>query len=202
MRLPETDAYIAKSSDFAKPILEHIRELMHRAHPEITECIKWSAPFFEYKGIVAGIGAFKAHVSVNFWKGKLMQDHASLFNGTCDNHLMTTAKFTSIEEIDDDTLLAYIHEAIDLNEKGVKGPTKKPKEKQELVTPEDLAKALAGNESAAKEFEAFSYSKKKDYIDWLVSAKREATRQKRLDQAIEWIAEGKPRNWKYMKEYQ
>ncbi len=71
---PRIDAYIAKSVPFAQPIMEHCRALIHEACPEVTETIKWGMPSFEYKGILCGFAAFKAHCSFGFWKHAILAE--------------------------------------------------------------------------------------------------------------------------------
>jgi uncharacterized protein YdeI (YjbR/CyaY-like superfamily) len=198
---PLVDAYIAKQAAFSRPILTHLRGLFHQACPEIEETIKWGLPYFECKGMVGGIAAFKKHVSLGFWKGKLMSDPKGLFKGVGSTQ-MSALKLHALEDLPDDgVLIAYIREAVELNEKGVKLPTKKPSEERFLELPEDLMEALRGNAAAQTTFDGFSFTNRKDYVEWITDAKREATREKRVAQAVEWMAEGKPRNWKYMPKY-
>ncbi len=194
---PEFDAYIAQSAPFARPILKKIRSLFHKACPEVQEVMKWSAPHFEYKGLLGSMAAFKQHVSWGFWKAGLMNDPKGLLIGV-GNTAMAAAKVTNVNDLPDDkTIIAYIHEAVRLNDEGVKVPRPKASERKELVVPDDLAVALKKNKKALATFNGFSYSHKKEYVEWIVGAKQEATRQRRLATAIEWLAEGKSRNWKY-----
>ena len=200
-RIPEVDAYIAKSGDFAKPIMTKLRDLFHQAHPQIQEKIKWGSPTFEHKGIVAAMSAFKKHMTFGFWKGKLMNDLHESFEGM-GNTDIHSIKLSELADLPPDAvLISHIQQAVALNETGVKQPRTAKKEQPELVVPVDLSEALAGDEKARVTFEGFSYSNRRDYIAWLTEAKREATRAKRLGTTLEWLAEGKPRNWKYMKEY-
>ena len=201
--IPQIDAYIENSAEFAKPILIKLRSLFHQACPEIEESIKWSSPFFEYKGIVGNMTAFKKHVSYGFWKAGLMSDPAGILE-RAGNTQMAVLKAASVDDLPGDSvMIQYIEEAVDLNERGVKVTRTKPASKrQELQIPDDLAAALAENTKARASFAGFSYSKRKDYVEWIAEAKREVTRRKRLATAMEWLAEGKPRNWKYLKEYQ
>jgi uncharacterized protein YdeI (YjbR/CyaY-like superfamily) len=190
------DAYIEKSADFAKPILSHLRKLIHEASPEISETIKWGMPFFDYKGAVCNMASFKQHCSFGFWKASLMNDSDKIMTESSEAHGQL-GQIKSLADLpSDEVLLAYIKQAIELNEKDVKVPTKTV-EKKELVIPEYLVSALEANSSASEHFENFSYSKKKDYVEWLNEAKTDDTRNKRLATAIEWISEGKQRNWKY-----
>lgn len=196
-RDPRIDAYIAKSAEFARPILTHVRELVHRACPDVEETMKWSSPSFEYAGgILCGMAAFKQHASFGFWKHALVVGDDSPPAG-----MGSYGKMTSLKDLPaDKTLIAHIKKAMKLNEEGVKTPsvrkTTTPKPPPEA--PADLVAALKKNAKARATFDVFPPSHKREYIEWLTEAKRDETRQKRLAQTIEWLAEGKPRNWKYM----
>lgn len=197
------DAYIAKSADFAKPILTHLRALVHKACPDVVETIKWGMPSFEYKGILCGFASFKAHCSFGFWKASLMKDNALLLsNAKSEAAMGHLGKLTSLKDLPaDKKITAWIKDAMRLNDEGVKVEKKKPVTQKELEIPGYFTKAVQQNKKAWKVFEAFSPSNKKEYVLWVAEAKTEDTRNKRLEQAIEWMAAGKPRNWKYMKEY-
>ena len=196
---PEFDAYIANSAEFARPILEQIRKLFHQACPEIEETMKWSFPHFEYKGIVGSMAAFQQHVGWGFWKATMLKDPHKLFTRMGDTS-MGGAKATDVSQLPPDkVVLEYIREAVALNEQGVKAPAPKKKPKAELEVPDYFLTALKKNKKALATFEAFSPSSKREYVEWVTEAKQEATREKRLGTAIEWMAEGKSRNWKYMK---
>ena len=200
--IPQVDAYIEKSAEFAQPILIKLRSLFHQACPEIEESIKWSSPFFEYKGIVGNMTAFKKHVSYGFWKAGLMSDPEGILD-KAGNSQMALLKARTVDDLPADAILIrYIKEAVDLNERGIKAPQTKPKtSKKTFEIPDYFLAALMRNKQAQATFEGFSYSNRKDYVEWVTEAKREATRDKRLATAIEWMADGKPRNWKYMKDY-
>lgn len=197
---PRVDEYIAQATGFARPILERLREIIHDTAPEITEDIKWGMPAFMHKGIVGNMAAFSEYVSLGFWKGKLMRDAHALFE---DQHRtqVTALKLRSVDDIPDPGVLAeYIREAVELNERGVKLPTRKRSDSRDaLDVPKDLGEALKANPDAGATFEAFSYTNRKEYIEWITGARRDATRERRLAQAIEWMSEGKPRNWKYQR---
>ncbi len=194
---PRIDAYIERSAEFARPILTHIRKLVHTACPDIEETMKWSMPHFDFKGPLCNMAAFKQHCAFGFWKQQLM-DHSAIEAER--NTLSSFGKITSLKDLPKDrVVIELINQAIELNEKGIKAPQKKPSEKKVLVVPEILAIALVKNKKARKTFEDFSYSKKKDYVDWINDAKTEPTREKRLATTIEWLTEGKSRNWKYEK---
>jgi uncharacterized protein YdeI (YjbR/CyaY-like superfamily) len=193
------DAYIEKSADFAKPILEYIREVVHQASPLITETIKWGFPFFDYKGPVCHMAAFKQHLGFGFWKARLLSDpHQKLRFG--DEKAGSFGDIKSIADLPPkEIIIDFILQAIEINEKGVKVQTEKkaPAEKAELVIPDYFIDFLAKDPKAREVFDKFSYSHKKEYAEWIIDAKSEATRQKRMETAAEWIAEGKSRNWKY-----
>jgi uncharacterized protein YdeI (YjbR/CyaY-like superfamily) len=200
--MPKTDeridAYIEKSQPFAKPILLHIRELVHQSCPEVEETMKWSFPHFDYKGMMCSMASFKEHCSFGFWKASLMKDEAKLFNIGDRDGMGHFGKILSLADLPvDDVMLAYIREACKLNDDDVKLPPKPKNAPKELVVPKELLEALAKNEAAAKTFDAFPYSAKKEYTEWISDAKSDATRDKRLATTIEWLAEGKRRNWKY-----
>lgn len=200
---PRIDAYIDKAADFAKPVLSHLREVIHAACPDVEETWKWSFPNFMYNGeILCNMAAFKQHCAFGFWKAALMQDTDGILEVADRAAMGHLGKIQSVKDLPKDAVLKkYIKAAMKLNEQGIKPGRKKPteKEKQQLETPDYMQKALKKNKQAEKVFDTFSYSKKKEYIQWLEEAKTEATRSKRLEQAVEWIAEGKGRNWKYEK---
>lgn len=193
---PRIDAYIAKSRDFARPILSHLRELVHEACPDAVETLKWSMPSFEHKGLLCGFASFKEHCTFGFWKQSLMEQSAFPDRTA----LGSFGRITSLKDLPDDTAMKrLIAEAVRLNDEGIKVKRTVSKEKKELVVPEILLEALAQNDAAAATFEKFPYSKRKDYVEWITEAKSDATRGRRLGTTVEWLAEGKSRNWKYEK---
>lgn len=193
---PFVDTYIDKAQDFAKPILRHIRALVHEACPDVVETKKWSFPHFDYKGMMCSMASFKEHLAFGFWKQSLLEESAFPAEKTA---MGSFGRITKLEDLPDDaTMKKLIHDAMKLNDAGIKVAKPKPTgEKKELVVPEILLEALATNEAAAETFNNFPYSKKKDYVEWITEAKTDATRDKRLATTIEWLAEGKPRHWKY-----
>lgn len=191
------DAYIERSQDFAKPILRHIRELVHQACPNIQETMKWSMPHFDFKGPVCNMAAFKRHCAFGFWKQQILEHEAI---NSDRNTLSTFGKIASLEDLPQDkVIIELVQKAVELNEKGIKVPARKLGTKQDLEVPEILLEALARDEKAAETFAAFPYSSREDYVEWIADAKTDATRDKRLATAIEWLSEGKRRNWKYEK---
>jgi uncharacterized protein YdeI (YjbR/CyaY-like superfamily) len=194
------DAYIAKAAPFAKPILEKIRRVVHRADPDIEERIKWGVPSFEKKGPVCGVAAFKKHAAFMFWRAAQLDDPAGILKGNRGGTIVD--KLTDVSELpSDDVLVDYVRRAIALNLSGAKSPMSRPKgpKKPEAKVPPDLAAALKKDAKAKATFEQFPPGQRREYVAWITEAKQEATREGRLKQAIEWMSEGKPRNWKYMK---
>lgn len=194
------DDYIDKSAEFAKPILLHIRQLVHKACPDVEEVVKWGMPFFDYKGPICNMAAFKQHCAFGFWKASLMTDPDGILAETKEEAMGHMGRITSVKDLPSDKILIkYIKEAVRLNEEGVKVVKKKPTsaEKKELTVPAELKTALNKNKEAKSNFESGSYSFRKEYIDWIEEAKTEATKTKRILTAVEWISEGKSRNWKY-----
>lgn len=194
------DEYIKKAQPFAQPILTHLRELVHKACPEVAEKIKWGMPFFDYKGPMCHMASFKQHAVFGFWKAALMKDKELMEMAKSEVAMGHLGKLTSLKDLPSDKqLTAYIKEAMKLNEDGVKLPPKAKTAVSNIVVPAELIAALKRNKAANKTFEGFSNSHKKEYIEWITEAKTDATREKRLEQAIEMMAEGKSRNWKYQK---
>src|ERR1700693_27433 len=190
---PRVDAYIKKAQPFAQPILQHMRKIVHAGCPNCEESIKWQSPFFDYKGPVCFMAAFKQHAVFGFWKGKL------LFGKEHKGAMGHFGRLTSIKDLRSERkLIDYVRKAVELNKRGIKQTRAKSTAKRRLTVPADLKSALLKNAKARKTFEEFSYSHKKEYVQWITDAKRDETRQKRLKTAIEWLAQGKPQNWRYM----
>ncbi len=196
---PRIDAYIEMKAEFAKPILKHLRQLIHKACPDVEETIKWSMPFFDYKGnTLCAMSAFKAHCGFMFWKSKLMRDPEGILQVTERGAMGNFDRITSLKDLPlDKILIAYIKEAAMLNEMNTKLPPRKKAVATELKILDDFDSAISKNKKAKTVFENFTSGKKKEYIEWINEAKTEATKIKRIETAIEWIAEGKSRNWKY-----
>ena len=192
---PRVDAFIAKQADFARPILEYLRDTVHAACPDCEETLKWSMPSFIYKGsILAGMAAFKAHATFGFWQAKLVVGQT----GREREAMGSFGRLTRVEDLPDEaTMAALIRKAMTLVDTGEKTPRPVKHPKPALETPPDLLEALAANEAARATFDDFPPSARRDYLDWLADAKRPETRAKRLAQAVEWMAEGKRRHWKY-----
>jgi hypothetical protein len=159
--------------------------------------MKWSMPHFEYHGIILGMAAFKEHCSIGFWKGELIMGKPAGSDGGMGHF----GRVASLKDLPSDRqFIEYVRKAAELNRQGIKKPADlKPKSaRPELTIPEYFRAALRRNKKAATTFNRFSYTNKKDYLEWITEAKREETRSKRLETAIAWMAQGKPRNWKYL----
>lgn len=192
---PRIDAYIAKSADFARPILAELRARVHAACPEVEEAIKWSAPGFTYRGkLLAMMASFKQHVAFNLWQGAEVVGDAA----AADKAMGQFGRLTRVADLPGKReTTRFIREAMALIDAGVTRRVNKAAPKPPAEVPDDLLAALKGNAKARATFDAFPPGKRREYIDWIVEAKRDATRKSRLDQAVEWLAEGKSRNWKY-----
>ncbi len=187
---PRVDAYIAKSPEFARPLLARLREMAHEICPEAEEAIKWGAPSLSYRGKnLCGLAGFKSHVAF-FVQGERKDEGAE--------GMGEFGKMRLMADLPTKAALAKLLKArMKVIETGPAAPRKAPKPPPEV--PADFAKALKTSKPSAKTFEELSPTNQRDYVTWITEAKQEATRVRRIDQAIEWLAEGKPRNWKYMK---
>lgn len=190
-RDPRIDAYIAKAAPFARPILEELRAAVHAACPEVVETIKWSMPFFDYQGPLCFMGAFKAHCGFGFWKG------AEVVPEPSSEGMGQLGRITAQADLPPrKTLVALIKKAVLLKETSPQTPRPR-KPARAVVVPEVLAAALRDHDAARAIFESFSPSKQREYTEWISEARTETTRDRRLAQAIDLLADGKPRHWKY-----
>ena len=192
---PRIDAYIAKSADFAKPILKRIRALVHEGCPEVVETIKWGSPHFEHHGMLCGMAAFKEHCAFGFWNRALKIPDANP-----DAAMGQFGRLSSPADLPkDEVMLRYVREAARLNAAGEKvGPIRR--ERKPLPVPKELTAALQKKPGALAKFEAFSPSQRREYSEWIVEAKTDATREKRLATSVQWIGQGKTRMWKYRRD--
>jgi len=191
-RDPRIDDYIAKQRDFAKPILTYLRDVIHDACPDCEETLKWSSPAFTYHGLLAGFAAFKEHATFGFWK------HDLVVGKERGDAMGSFGRLTSVKDLPSKReLVALIKKAMELNEKGVTVPRMKGAPKKPIRMPAYMKTALAKNKKAKSAYDAFSPSHQREYLEWITEAKTDETRQRRLSQAVEWLAEGKSRNWKY-----
>ncbi len=190
---PRVDAYIAKSADFARPILKEIRARVHAACPQVEETIKWGMPSFVHAGaILCGMAAFKQHASFGYWK------HALVMGDAERDGMGSYGRLACVRDLPPKARMqADLRKAMKLNEDGVKPERRKSAPRPAPEVPDELASALEKNKAAKATFDAFAPGCRREYIEWIVEAKREETRAKRLAQALEWMAQGKRRNWKY-----
>ena len=198
---PRVDAYIAKSAGFARPVLRHLRKVVHAGCPDVEETLKWSAPHFMYKGMLCGMASFKGHCAFGFWKERLLAERIKAATSAGKTAMGQFGRITSIADLPDEAaLIRLVQAAASLNEQGVKSPPRaRPKGTRVLQVPDDFMNALRRNRKALRTFDGFTYSNRKEYVEWVTEAKQQETRSRRLKTAIEWMAEGKARNWKYMK---
>lgn len=192
-RNPQVDAYIAQSPDFARPILTQIRDIVHAACPDVEESIKWGCPHFSHNGMLCGIASFKQHCRLHFWRGEAIVGDAE-----------QVEKFHRIDSVDAlpsrAAIMRCVKRAMQLNDERRESPAAKPrKARPALPVPPVLASALRRNAAARKFFETLPPSHQRDYIEWISEAKTEPTRDRRVATTVEWLAEGKSRNWKYEK---
>ncbi len=204
--MPKTDqridAYIKNSAAFAHPILIHLRKLIHKACPEVEETLKWGMPHFQNEGaIICSMAAFKEHCAFGFWKASIMKDPDKILH-LADKHSMGHLdRISDIKDLPKDSvLISYIRQAAKLNKEKIKLPAKeKPLQPRKAALPKIFSEALLKNNKAKQHFDGFSDSKKYEYIEWITEAKTDATRDARIKTSIEWLMEGKSRNWKYIK---
>jgi uncharacterized protein YdeI (YjbR/CyaY-like superfamily) len=198
---PQFDDYIAKSADFAKPVMEYLRKIIHETCPEVEEVMKWGNPHFDYKGdMMCILAAYSKHCSFSLYKAELMGDPKLIESVKAGKKMGYMDKITSLTDLPEKAVLvAYIKEVMTLNEAGVKKARPKSETPQVIETPDYFNEELATNPLAKEIFESKSASFRKDYLIWITGAKTEATRQTRMEQSLEWIAEGKGRFWQYEK---
>jgi uncharacterized protein YdeI (YjbR/CyaY-like superfamily) len=195
-RDPRVDAYIRKSAEFARPILKRLREDVHACCPDIVETMKWNSPSFEHRGLLCGLAAFKRHCTFGFWKHALVVGD----DPKAAEAMGSFGRITSLTDLPPRSVFRrYMRKAMRLNEDGVKAPREKSRPRKAIPMHPALKQALRENPDAAATFRAFSPSHQREYLEWIAEAKQAATRARRVAQAVAWLAEGKPRNWKYMK---
>ncbi len=200
---PRIDIYISNAQEFAKPVLTHLRKIVHTACPDCQETMKWSFPHFEYKGeILCSMASFKKHCAFGFWKEKLMVNSKDLLTDKGKTAMGDFGKITSVKDLPSGKILTQcIREAMKLNEEGIKmTKTVKRLDPKDIIVPPDFQRALNKNPKAKNAFNEFSPSHKKEYIEYITEAKRDETKQKRIAQSIEKLIEGKSHNSKYNKQ--
>lgn len=199
---PRVDAYITKSAEFARPILRRLRDAVHRGCPEVTEELKWSSPFFVHHGILCMMAAFKAHCTFGFWKHAVLKKRMKELGARGAGELDRFVRLASASELPDDRILMqWVKEAAILNESGLVPRRKAPAKNKDrtLDIPPYFLQAVRANPKARAAFESGSYTFRKEYVLWVTEAKSDETRERRLRTAVEWMAQGKGRNWKYEK---
>lgn len=196
---PKVDEYISKAQPFAQPILEHLRQLVHQTCPDVNETIKWGFPHFEYRNeMMCSMASFKQHAVFGFWKAAIMNVPQLMENAQSEISMGHLGKICSVKDLPSDKqLAAWIKKAMQLNEEGIKLPAKKKAPAKAIAIPADFKKLLSAHPKAQKTFAAFSPSHRKEYLEWITEAKTATTRNKRMATTIEWLEEGKSRNWKY-----
>ena len=196
---PRIDAYIEAAADFARPILRHLRQIVHAGCPDVEETMKWGMPYFMHKGMLCGMAAFKQHCTFGFWQGARVLDADKVGTGEAMGQF---GRIASIRDLPPKkVMIAYVKKAVEVNEAGTAsrratkaGPARATRA---VIVPEDLAAALGRSRKARTTFEKFSPSHRREYVDWITEAKTDATRERRVATAIEWLEEGKARHWKY-----
>jgi hypothetical protein len=193
-RDPRVDAYIAKAQPFARPVLEYIRHAVHAGCPQVDETLKWGTPHFDHWGILCGMSAFKEHVRFGFWKSALLG-----LPGGDGSGMAQFGRITSIDDLPaEKKLVALVKKAARLNEAGIKAPrAAKPARAKVVEVPDYVLDALKTDKTARTAFDAFSPSHRREYVEWIAEARQPATRERRVRTMLEWLKEGKPRNWKY-----
>lgn len=195
-RDPRHDAYIANAAPFAQPILRHLRALVHRACPEVVETIKWSSLFYEHHGVLCFMSEFKQHCGFGFWHRGMA---SVIAERPATKAMGNFGRVTSLADLPPDhILLRYLKAAVSLNESKVSSSARPSRKSRPAgMVPPILTAALKRNRAAADAFAAFNPSRRREYIEWIAEAKREETQARRVAQAVEWIADGKSRNWRY-----
>lgn len=193
---PRIDAYIAGAPDYAQPVLHELRARIHRHCPQVEEAIKWRSPYFLCDGMLGGMAAFKHYCSFGFWREKALLE---TIEPRLKDTLARLGRFNHIEALPADSEFGeLIQAALRLNRQPSSRPSaRKPAQPRPVEVPAELAAALRSHALARATFEAFSPSHQREYCEWIAEAKRPETRERRLKQALEWLAEGKSRNWKY-----
>lgn len=197
----DVDTYISKAEDFSKPILKHWRQIVHDTCPDVDEAIKWGIPHFDYKGdFMCVMASYKNHCSFSFIKAELMNDKRLKDNKNLKPIQRFLGKIKTLSDLPtDNEFIGFLKEAMELNEKGIKVAPKKSVKPKVVETPDYFTEKLEANPKAKEIFETKSNSFRKNYLIWITDAKTESTRNKRIEQSLEWIAEGKDRFWQYAK---
>jgi hypothetical protein len=190
---PRIDAYIRRAAPFAQPILEHLRQLIHKSCPDVEETVKWGFPHFERQGVLCSMAAFKEHCAFGFWRWAEIEGIPG-----ARGPMSQFGRISKRSDLPSDrALAAMVKKAVALNAAGKKKRAPVRRAKAPLVVPAELLAALKKNKKAKTAFDAMSASHQREYAEWIAEAKRDETRERRIEQAIAWLAQGKSRNWKY-----
>lgn len=198
----KVDEYILNAAVFAQPILSKMRSIIEEAEPHIEETIKWGFPCFTYRNkIICSVSAYKNHCVFRFWQGSSLEDSDGILAKVGETEMGELSKIKKIEDLpDSEVIVKYIREAIELSQKG---SSKKPMSKEKKLTVDlksvDLPEIFSSFPIQAEKFDSLSPSHRKEYISWIFEAKTEETKLKRIKTMMEWLLEGKSRNWKYEK---
>lgn len=195
-RDPRVDAYIKQAAPFARPILTRLRKVVHAGCSGVEETMKWGMPHFDYRGPLCGMAAFKQHATFGFWKAALLKDHG--LPQPTEKAMGQFGCLTSVKDLPaEKTLVGLVKTAAWVNEAGIKVVRKKRAKRAPIPVPAVFKAALASHAKARRAFEALSPSHQREYVEWIAEAKGEDTRVRRTATAVEWLSEGKSRNWKY-----
>jgi hypothetical protein len=195
---PRVDGYIEKAQPFAQPILRHLRKVVHTACPDVQETMKWSFPHFDYKGIFCAMAGFKQHCTFGFWKGAVLKDSVKGMPDGIERAMGQFGRITALADLPgEQTLAKIVRAAATLNDEKVRVPRAKARPRPPVKVPAWFAAALRTNAKALAAFKAFPPGHRREYVQWVTEAKTDETRRRRVATAVEWIAEGKARNWKY-----
>lgn len=190
---PRVDAYIAQAAPFAQPILRHLRALVHAAVPAIGETIKWGMPFFENAGIVCHMAAFQGHCAFGLWRGGRVAK-----TGKEGEAMGQFGRIVTLADLPPDSVLvAWVQRAAAFDPAAEKAARPARRPKALIPVPADFRAELSRNGAAEAVFDGFAPSRKRDYLEWITEAKTAATRARRIATAVEWLALGRPCNWKY-----
>lgn len=192
-------AYIARQQPFAKPILSHLRGLVHEGCPEVVETIKWGMPAFDYKGPFASMAAFRAHAVFGFWKEKLLAKDGRPLGKPGEKAMGSFGRLTSVADLPGRrAMLALVRRAMKLNDEGVRHPTRSRARRPVVVRPPAyFLAAVRANRKALATWESLAPSHRRDYVEWVTGAKTEATRARRMTTTVEWLAKGRKLTWEY-----
>ena len=190
---PRVDAYIRASRPFAQPILRHLRALVHQACPDVSETIKWNFPHFVRGGVICSMAAFKEHCAFTLWNASEILGDAAR-----DGAMGQFGRITGLSDLPDDEILGeYVRKAAALRMADTPRKRAPRRTRPEIPAPPEFLEALRASPAALAAWEGFAPGHRREYLEWITEAKREATRDRRIAQAVVWLAEGKPRNWKY-----